>query len=132
METNNHRDIVQYAPYCSRGEVIALLYNNATRMESSSKISPAVAEHLVHAQLGDARTLEGRTIPNPSGFVGTIQGVKLNVDCYDGMVDVSAYPPGGGKELINQFVSKRISDSVSVDVRSYDVEPICRGEGEQT
>ena len=38
------RDIVTYAPHCDRGDVIALLYNNAIRGKSG-EISPEIAEN---------------------------------------------------------------------------------------
>lgn len=98
-------DIVTYAPYCDRGDVIALLYNNAIR-EKSGEISPEMAEKLVHKQLGDAIAMDGRIIPRKEGFIGTINGVVLNVYCYAGAIDVSEYPPRDGKTLIYDYISK--------------------------
>ena len=124
MEANKDEKIVQYAPYCTRGELIALLYNHAVRLKGGSEISPDFAEDIVHKQLGDARTLEGKTIPNPEGLINAIEGVSLNIFCYEGAVDASGYPHDDGRLLIEGFVSKRLSDHASIKARSANWEPI--------
>ena len=112
MEANKDEKIVQYAPYCTRGEIIALLYNHAVRLKGGSEISPEVAEELVDRYLGTARTLDGKIIPSLKGFINVIEGVVLNVYCYDGVIDVSEYPHGDGRELIQGLITKRQSEVV--------------------
>ena len=74
--------IVRYAPHCTRGEVIALLYNHIAQDNSMPSIKPEVAEELIYKKLGDARTLEGKVVPSQEGYIVEINGVSLNVWCY--------------------------------------------------
>ena len=117
-------DIVTYAPYCTRGEIIALLYNNAVREKSGRGISSEVVEGLVHDQLGDARTIDGRIVPNEEGFIDKLESVTLNVYCHLGAIDVSLYPHGNVKALIYELISKRRSDHDSVNARNGMWNPI--------
>ena len=75
---------------------------------------------MVHAQLLDVRTLDGRIKPNDRGLITTIKGVTLNVYCCDGAIDVFGYPRGDGRALIHEFISKRLSDLALVNVRFAD------------
>ena len=50
--------------------------------------------------------MDGRIIPSKEGFIDKINGVTLNVHCYEGAIDVSEYPHGDGKTLIYEFISK--------------------------
>ena len=128
--SDGQRQLVHYARYCTRGEIIALLYNYAVRLgsdlgvSSDAEISSEDAESLVHAQLLDVRTLDGRIKPNDRGLVNTIKGVTLNVYCCDGAIDVSDYPHGDGRALIKEFISKRLSDLACANVRVANWEPI--------
>ena len=115
---------VLYSPHCARGDIIALLYNHATREKSGLRITPEVAEDLVHKQLGDARTIDGRVVPSEEGFIDKIKGVPLNVYCYEGMIDVSEYPHGDGKKLIYEFISECRRDFEIMNARLNPWEPI--------
>lgn len=128
--SESQRQIVYYAQYCTRGEIIALLYNYAVRLKSGlgvsseDEISSNDAESLVHAQLLDVRTLDGKIKPNDRGLINTIKGVTLNVYCCDGAIDVSDYPHGDGSALIQEFITKRLSDLACANIRSASWEPI--------
>ena len=127
---DGQRQIVHYAPYCTRGEIIALLYNHAVRVKSGlgasseDEISSEDAESLVRAQLLDVKTLDGGIKPNDRGPINTIKGVTLNVYCCDGAIDVSGYPHGDGSALIQEFITKRLSDWARAKVQSTNWEPI--------
>ena len=127
---DGQRQLVHYARYCTRGEIIALLYNYAVRLKSGlgvssdAEISSEDAENLVHAQLLDVRTLDGRIRPNDRGLINTIKGIILNVYCCDGAIDVSGYPHGDGRALIQEFISERLSDLTLANVRVANWEPI--------
>ena len=128
--SDGQRQIVHYAQYCSRGEIIALLYNHAIRLKSGlgvsseDEISSEDAESLVHAQLLDVRTLDGKIKPNDRGLVNTIKGVTLNVYCCDGAIDASGYPHGDGSALIKEFISKRSSGMACANVQFANWKPI--------
>ena len=114
-----HRNLVQYVPLCTRGEVIACLYNHAVRANGRTEITVEDAEMLVHEELGDALTLGGTTVPAHEGIIGAINGVSLNITCYNGAVDVSGYPYGNGARLINELITKR-----QLDVARFNAKPI--------
>ena len=107
--------MIPYSQHCTRGEIIACLYNQAAGTE---ELSPTTAEELVHKQLGDARTLEGRTIPSQEGFIGAINGIPLNVMCTTDGIDITHYPHGDGLALINALIDKRLSAKVGMEVLS--------------
>ena len=111
-----------YPNCCTRGEIIALLYNNAIKAETgnyiTSEISPEEAEELVHKKFGDAHDLTGMVSPAENGYVDEINGVCLNVCCKKGVIDVSGYPYGDGNALIDSFISKRLSDMAKYNTQS--------------
>lgn len=111
----SQRKMVPYSRHCTRGEIFACLYNHAVGTE---ELSPTTAEELVHKQLGDARTLEGRTVPRQEGFIGAINGIPLKVMCTVNGIDVTSYPHGDGLALINALIDKRLSDRVGLEVVS--------------
>ena len=103
-----------YSNYCTRGEIIALLYNHAIKAETgkhiTSGITPEEAEELVHKKFGDICDLTGMVSPIENGWIDEINGVRLNVRCKEGAVDISDYPYGDGNALIDSLISKRLSD----------------------
>ena len=113
----DRRTLAWYSP-CNRGEIIALLYNRAVKGKNIAEITPEIAEELAHKKLGDARTLEGRNVPAQEGYLDAINGVPLNIWCYDGAVDVSGYLHGDADALIRSFVNKRISDLAKLKAQS--------------
>lgn len=127
---DGQRQIVHYAKYCTRGEIVALLYNYAVRLKtelgvsSEDEISSNDAESLVHEQLLDVKTLDGRIKSNDRGLINSIKGVTLNVYCCDGAIDVSGYPHGDGSALIQEFISKRLSDLACASAQATNWEPI--------
>ena len=102
--------LVRYSQCCTRGEIIALLYNRAVQGKNMAEITPEVAEELVHKKLGDARTLEGRIVPSQEGYLDEINGIPLNVWCYAGAIDVFGYLHGDGTTLIRSFISQKLID----------------------
>lgn len=57
-------------------------------------------------------------MPSQEGFIGTINGIPLNVMCTVDGIDVTHYPHGDGLALINVLIDKRLSYSVYLKVTS--------------
>ena len=108
----------RYPNCCTRGEIIALLYNHAVEMEPDKHITPEKAEELVRSKLGESRNFTGGFSLVENGLIDEINGVSLNVYCEKGSIDVSSYPHGDGDTMIDMFVSKRMSDVAKLKAQS--------------
>ena len=122
--SGNQKGVIQYAPLCTRGEIIACLYNHAVRISGGTEITTEDAERLVHKELGDALTLGGKIVPAQEGIIGTINGVALNIVCYNGIVDVSGYSYGNGVRLINELIAKRQLEVARFNAQSIKWRPL--------
>ena len=115
---------IRYAPHCTRGEIIALLYNRIAQDHSMPLIKPEIAEKLVYKKLGDASTMGRKTVPRQEGYIDELNGVLLNVWCYEDAIDASGYPKGDGEVIIKDLIYKRCRDKVGLDVQSVKWETI--------
>ena len=111
-----------YPNCCTRGEIIALLYNHAIQVDNSrhitSEITPEEAEELVHKKFGNAHDLTGMAPHVENVYIDEINGVCLNVRCEKGAIDVSGYMYDDGNTLIDSFISKRLSNMAKYNAQS--------------
>ena len=114
----------RYPNCCTRGEIIALLYNHAVEMEPDKHITPEKAEELVRSKLGESRKFTGGVSLVEDGLIDEINGVSLNVYCKNGSIDVSSYPHGDGNVLIESFIYKRLSDIAKYNAQSGQWKPL--------